>query len=111
MALKFRSNRAQDTSLNMATDAHRFSGAVIQADSVHGGQSKATLVIQNGTLHDRFSGAAIQADSVHGRHPKAGLVVQNGTLHNRFGGAAIQADSVHGRHPKRTPCHAEWYSA
>jgi hypothetical protein len=24
------------------------------------------LAIQNGTLHNRFSGAAIQADSVHG---------------------------------------------
>ena len=31
-----------------------------------GGQSKVSFVIQNGTLHNIFSGAAIQADSVHG---------------------------------------------
>ena len=30
------------------------------------GQSKVSLVIQNGTPHNRFSGGAIQADSVHG---------------------------------------------
>ncbi len=64
-----------------------------------GGQSKVSLVIQNGTIHNRFSGGCNSSRFCAWwgvGESKVGLVIQNGTLHNRFSGAAIQADSVHG---------------
>ena len=52
--------------------------------------------MQNGILQGRLTWAAIQADSVHGRDSKVALVMQNGILQNGFSGAADQADSMHG---------------
>jgi hypothetical protein len=46
-------------------------------------QAKVALVMQNVILQNRFSGAAIQADSVHGMQSDAALVTQNGILQNK----------------------------
>ena len=51
---------------------------------MHGMQSAAALVRQNGILQNRFSGAAIQCDSVHGMQLEAALVMHTGILHDRF---------------------------